>query len=102
MRPYDGRIDEKVPELFIVDTLQPLPESFPQLALFPTAKAMIDGIPVAELAGQVAPWSPGAGLVQDGFDEHPVAEFRWAAGGVLEFPEDGFDLRPQCIADEQT
>ena len=62
MRPHDGRIDEKFPELFIVDALQPLPESFPQLALFPTAEAVIDGIPVAELTGQVAPMESRCGL----------------------------------------
>ena len=40
-------------------------------------------------------------LVEDGFAEHPVAEFRQAAGGVLEFPEDRFDFRPQRIIDQQ-
>ena len=43
----------------------------------------------------------GARLVQDGFDEHPIAELRRAAGSVLEFPEYGFHFRPEYIADKQ-
>ena len=101
MRPHSGRIDEELLEPFITDTLEPLPEPLPQLALFPTAIAVVDGVPVAELIGQVPPRSPGARLVQDGFDEHPVAELRRAAGGVLELPQHGFDCRPQRITDEQ-
>ena len=88
-------------EPLIVDALEPLPEPLPQLALFPAAKAVVDGVPVAELIGQVPPRNPGACLVQDGFDEHPVAELRRAAGGVLELPQHRFDCRPQRITDQQ-
>ena len=66
MRPYNGRIDEQRAEPFIVEGLEPLPEPFPQVALFPTTEAVTDGIPVAELIGQVPPRGPDAGLVQDG------------------------------------
>ena len=101
MRARNRRVDEQLLEPLIVDALEPLPEPLPQLALFPAAKAVVDGVPVAELIGQVPPRNPGACLVQDGFDEHPVAELRRAAGGVLELPQHRFDFRPQRITDQQ-
>ena len=72
------------------------------LRFFPSAKALVDGVPVPELIGQVAPWGTGACLVEDGFDEHPVAEDRGAAGSVLEFAQDRLDFGPHDIRDEKT
>ena len=66
MRAHNGRVDEDLPEMFIIDALEPLPESFPQLALFSGDRR---DVPAVGLIVQVPPWSPGARLVQDGSDE---------------------------------
>ena len=80
----------------------PLPKELPEVTLFPSAEALVDGVPVPELIGQVAPWGTGACLVEDGFDEHPVAEDRGAAGGVFEFAQDRLDFGLGGIRDEKT
>ncbi len=83
MSAQDGRIDEHFLEWFIVSLLYLLPEPCPEVALLPTAKPLIDGIPMAEFVGQVARWGSGTRLVEDGFDEHSVAEPWRGAGGVF-------------------
>ena len=100
MSPHNGRIDEQLLEVFGGAVLYPLPKAFPEVALFPSAEALVDGVPVPELIGQVAPWGTGACLVEDGFDEHPVAEDRGAAGGVFEFAQDRLDFGPDSIRDK--
>ena len=54
--PPNGRIDERILESFVLAVLHPLPKALPQHALFPLTKALVDGIPVSELIGQVTPW----------------------------------------------
>ncbi len=83
MSAQDGRIDEHFLEWFIVGLLSLFPEPCPEVALLPTAKPLINGIPMAEFVGQVAPWGSGTRLVEDGFDEHSVAEPWRGAGGVF-------------------
>ena len=87
MSAHAGRIDENLLESFIVSLWYPLPESLPDVALLPTAKAVIDGIPMAECIGQVPPWESGTRLVENGFDEPPVAEHRGAAGRVFDLTQ---------------
>ena len=49
--------------------------------------------------GQVGSWGCGVCLVEDGFDERPVAEHRGAAGVVLELAQGRFDFGPHGIGD---
>ena len=100
MSPHHSRIDEERLEAVVLAGVDPLSQSFPEGALFPAAEALVDGIPVPELFGQVAPGGAGACLVKDGFDEHPVAEYRRAPGGVFEVPQHRFDFGPDGIRNE--
>ncbi len=83
MSAHDSRSDEYFLECFIVCLLSLLPEPCPEVALLPTAKPLIDGIPMAEFVGQVAPGGSGPRLVEDGFDEYSIAEPWRGAGGVF-------------------
>lgn len=89
-----------IPRGNAAELLEPVEEPLPELALLPMAKEVVDGVPISELIGQVPPRGRTR-LVQDGFDEHPVAELRRAAGIVLEFLEHWLDFRPRRIADQQ-
>ena len=64
MSTHNVRIDEQLLEVSSAAMLYPLPKALPEVALFPSTKALIDGVPVPELTGQVAPWGPGACLVE--------------------------------------
>ena len=58
MSPHNGRIDEERLESVVLAVVAPLPQSFPEGALFPVAEPLVNGIPVPERLGQVAPGVP--------------------------------------------
>ena len=97
MSPHHRRIDEEFLESFVLATVDPLPQLFPEGAFFPASEPLVDGIPVPERLGQVASGGAGACLVEDSFDEHPVAEDRGASGGVFEVTQHRFDFGPDGI-----
>ena len=102
MSPHHGRIDEERLELVILAGGYPLPQPLPEGARFPAAEVLVDGIPVPERLGPVAPRRAGACLVKDGFDEHPVAEARGAPGGVFEVTQNRVDFGSDGIRKEET
>ena len=95
--PHHRRINEEVREAFVLAAVGPLPQLLPEGARFPAAEALGNGIPIPEFLGQVAPRRAGARLVEDSFDEHPVAETRGAPGGGVEVTQHRFDFGPDGI-----
>jgi len=95
--PHHRRSDEEGLEAFVLAAVDPIPQSLPEGARFPAAEPMGNGIPVPERLGQVAPGGVGARLVEDSFDEHPVAETRGAPGGGVEVTQHRFDFGPDGI-----
>src|SRR5215471_4953895 len=82
--------------------LETLPELAPEPAPFPAAKAIIDRVPVSKLLWQVTPGRPRAGKVKHGFDEHPIAEHRGTPSTGFVGGEDGGNLLPCLISQQQT
>ena len=64
MSPHHRRIDEEFLESFILAAVGPLPQSLPEGARFPVAETLVNGIPVPERLGQVAPGGADARLVE--------------------------------------
>ena len=59
----------------------------------PAAEAVVDGVPGAELGGQIAPGAAGAGDVEQGFQEEAVGDLGFgpaalATGGPDVGPDD--------------
>ena len=102
MSPHHRRINEEGLEALVLAAVDPLPQPLPDGTLFPAAEALGNGIPVPERLGQVAPRRAGARLVENGFEEHPVAEDRRTPGGVFEVTQHRFDFGPDGIRDEET
>src|SRR5215510_8575884 len=96
------RIDKELAAQRTGIRLEPLPELAPEPAPFPAAQAVIDCVPVAKRLWQVTPGCPSAGQVQYGFDEHPIAEHRRTASTGFHSGEDGGNLRPCRIRQQQT
>src|SRR5215471_13790242 len=82
--------------------LEPLPELAPEPAPFPAAKAVIDRVPASKRLWQVTPGRPRTGEVQHGFDEHPIAEHWGTPGTGFDGSEDGGNLGPCRISQQQT
>src|SRR5262245_25604197 len=82
--------------------LEPLPQLAPEPTPFPAAKAVVHRIPVAKCLWQVTPRRPGTGEVQNGFKEHPIAEHRRTPSTGFDGGEDGGNLRPGLISEQQT
>ena len=61
--------------------------------------ALYLGVPVPEIVREVAPGRPRAGKIEDGFDEHPIAEHRGMARTGFYGSEDGSHLRPCLICE---
>ena len=97
MRPRRGAVDE--------EELGPFQRAFlghrreeppPDPGKPPALEALVDGVPVAEIVGQVAPRKAGAGAVKDGLEELAVGELRLGTdgrslGGVQQRFQDGPD-----------
>ena len=52
MSPYHRRIDEEFLEAFVLATVDPLPQSFPEGARFPAAEALGNGIQSPNASGR--------------------------------------------------
>src|SRR5215216_842987 len=96
------RIDKEVACLGRGVRLEPLPKLAPEPTPFPAAKAVVHRIPVSKLLGQVTPRRPGTGEVKNGFNEHPIAEHRRTPSTGFEGGEDGGNLHPRLISQQQT
>lgn len=101
MRPNDGRINEKIAHRLGVEALEMFPNSLPKAGSFPTAESFVGGSPTAKFFGQIAPRVSGSGLIEDGFDEHSVAEFWRAVLPFFEFTDKRFNRFPKFIANPQ-
>jgi len=98
----DRRIDKEVAGQGARPGLEMFPEPTPDAAPFPAAKAVIHRVPLAKVLGQVAPWRPCPGEIEHGLDKEPIAEHRWAAGAGFEGSEDGGQLGPRLVREQQT
>src|SRR5215813_13963991 len=102
MRPHDGRIDKEVPCQGARFGLQALPELAPDTAPFPAAQAVVPRIPAPKLHWEVAPGDARASAIQDRFDKQPIIERRGAASARFQGGEDGGNLRPRLVRQQQT
>src|SRR5215813_4961014 len=102
MGAHNGRIDKEVARHGTCLRLEALPQPAPDAPRLPAAKAVIDRIPVPKVLWQVAPWRPRAGKIQDGFNEQPIAERRRTASAGFDSSEDGGNLRPGLVSQQQT
>src|SRR5215475_2712105 len=82
--------------------LEPLPQLAPEPTPFPAAKAVVHRIPVAKRLWQVTPRRPGTGQVKNGFNEHPIAEHSRTPSTGFDGGEDGSNLRPCLLSQQQT
>ena len=100
MRADNRRIDKELAGQRTGIRLEPLPELAPEPTPFPAAKAVIDCVPVAKRLWQVAPWRPRAGQIEDGFNEHAIAQ-RWGTPGAgFESGKNGGKFCP-CLVSQQ-
>src|SRR5215216_5910298 len=102
MRTHNSRIDKEVPGQGAILCLQALPELAPDTTLFPAAKAVVHRVPVPKVLWEVAPESPRAGERQDRFDKEPITERRGAASAGFQGGEDGGNLCPRLVGQQQT
>jgi len=102
MAPYTRAVDEDMGGCLTALRLKTCPELSPNAAGFPAAEAVVDGIPMAKLRGEIPPGEPGAGEIEDRFDELAVAQLRRTAGFVLKSGENRFTLSPSSIREERS
>src|SRR5262249_49443379 len=82
--------------------LEPLPELAPDAPPFPAAKAVVDGIPAPKIGWEVAPGRSRAGEIEDGFNEHAIAQ-RWGTPGAgFDSGKNGGKLCPCLVSQQQT
>jgi hypothetical protein len=96
------RIDKELAGQRTALGLDACPELAPEPAPFPAAQAVIACVPVSTCLWQVAPWRPRAGKREDGFNAHPIAEYRGATSACLHRGKDGGNLRPGRVGQQQT
>src|SRR5262245_32568606 len=102
MGAHNGRIDKEVARQGTGLRLEMLPEPAPDATRLPAAKAVVDRIPVPKVLWQVAPRCPRAGQIEDGFNEHPIAEHWGTPGTGFDGSKDGGNLCPCRISQQQT
>ena len=102
MGTHNRRIDKELACPGRGVRLEPLPELAPEPPSFPAAKAVLDCVPAPKRLGQVTPGRPRAGKVQHGFDEQPIAEHRGTSSTGFDGGEDGGNLGPGLIRQQQT
>src|SRR5262245_5714071 len=76
MRAHNRRIATEVACPGRGGRLETLPKLAPAPTPFPAAPAVVHRIPVSKRLWQVTPRRPGTGQVQNGFNDHPIAEHR--------------------------
>src|SRR5207237_3756191 len=74
---------------------------FPKTAPLPPAKSLIHRIPSSEHPRQIAPRDAGAGAVEDRLHEQPVRCLWWGTGGRFDLEDNGFQLFPDVIREQQ-
>ena len=74
MRADNGTIDEHVGRHLTPLGLEAFPELPPDPSGFPPATAVVDGIPMAKLVGQITSGEASASEIEDGFDELTVTQ----------------------------
>jgi hypothetical protein len=74
MRAHDGGIDHHV--LVIVIARQQLENTLENPTLRPTAKALIDDLPIAKTLGEITPGNPGSISIENRFNEQPIIRRR--------------------------
>ena len=99
MGPQDGGIDEQTRDFaefgVVGEALEELAEA---AAVDPAAEAVVDGVPGAEVAGEIAPGDAGAGEVKEGFEELAIRETGLGAAGVQPGRlEPGFEQSPHGV-----
>jgi hypothetical protein len=102
MRTHDSRIDKEVTCQGALLRVEALPEPAPDTAPFPAAKAVVHRVLVPKILWEVAPGDPRAGAIQDRCDKQPITERRGAASAGLQGGQDGGNLRPGLIRQQQT
>ena len=65
--------------------------------LLPASEAVIDGVPVAKLSGQVTPWDPCTGYIQHRLEKHAVTLLGWATGLMLDAIKNDGNFLPGFI-----
>jgi hypothetical protein len=71
---HDGGVDHHV--LVVVVARQQLENTLEDPALRPSAKALMDDLPIPEALGKITPGNPGSISVQNGFDEQSIVRRR--------------------------
>lgn len=75
VRPHRGRVDEHATHLAELGIRgHGLEQPSHRAGVDPAAEAVVDGIPTAELAGEVAQSDAGAAQVKQGFEKQTVGE----------------------------
>src|SRR4029450_5595134 len=101
MCAHDRGIDKEVARQGTALRLDAFPELAPEPPPFPAAKTVVDRVPVPKVRRQVAPGRPRAGKIEDGFNEHSIAEYRGAPSARFDGGKDGGKLRPGCVSQQQ-
>src|SRR5215475_7370534 len=101
-RPHDGRLDTEVTCQGTRLRLEALPELAPDTAPFPAAKAVVHRVPGPTLLWEVAPGQSCPGQRQDCFATQPITERRGAASAGLQGGEDGGNVCPRLVRQQQT
>jgi hypothetical protein len=101
MAPHNRAVDEDMGGCLTALRLEMCPELAPNAAGFPAAEAIVHGIPMAKLRGQIAPGEPGASEIEDRFDELAVAQLRRTSGFVFQRGENRSNLSPSGIREER-
>ena len=70
MSAHNGRVNHHV--FVVVIACQQLENAFENAALRPSAKALVNDLPVAETRGQITPRNTSSISVKNGLDELPV------------------------------
>src|SRR5215470_14693680 len=102
MCPDNRRINKEVACKGTILGLEILPEPAPNAASFPAAKAVVHRVPVAKIGWEVAPRCARARQIEHGFDKQPITECWGTASTRLYRSEDGRNLRPCLICQQQT
>src|SRR5215471_8150866 len=98
---HNRRIDKEMAGQRTGIRLEPLPELAPEPAPFPAAQAVRDRVPASKRRWQVTPGRSRTGEVQNGFDEHPIAEHWGTPGTGFDGSKDGGNLCPCRISQQQ-
>jgi len=102
MRPPEGRIDKEVPCQGTRRRLAALPELAPDTTPFPAAQAVGHRVPGPTILREVTPGQSWPGKRQDRCDTQPITQRRGAASAGFPGGEDGGNVRPRLVRQQQT